>query len=420
MDPGSLSRGRPRGLGAVRLGPVTDVRALAGRLRRALERRAIAVDAAFAVILLVLTLMPTSQHLRMCDCGTLPTWAYLLVLAQTLPLMWRRRAPFTVALIVGAATTAHGMVEIPDPPLPYGALLAIYTVAAYGSRRLALAAAGITAAALLFALLFAAGDTNAQDYLVNYLVFAIAWLLGDSVRSRRGRLAEAEARVANLERTREAEAARAVVEERNRIAREMHDVVAHHVSMMVVQAEAGPVGIERDPALAARAFDAISATGKQALIEMRGLLGVLRTGETAGDTPPLAPQPTIDRLADLFAQVREAGLPVEFTVAGDPIPLPSAVDLSVYRIVQESLTNALKHAGPATAIVRLTYGPDHLRIQVSDDGIGGPHPASGGHGLIGMRERIVLLGGDLSAGGRPGGGYLVDARIPTHLSVPAR
>lgn len=324
---------------------MTDVRALAGQLRRALERRATVVDAAFAVLLLVLTLMPTSAHLKMCNCGTLPTWGYLLIVGETLPLVWRRRAPFTVALIVGIATTMHGMAEIPDPPLPYGALLGVYTVAAYASRRLALAAAGITAAALLFTLLFAAGDTNAQDYLVNYLVFAIAWLLGDSVRSRRERLAEAEARVADLERTREAEAARAVVEERNRIAREMHDVVAHHVSMMVVQAEAGPVVIERDPALAARTFDAISATGKQALSEMRELLGVLRTGEDTGDTPLLAPQPTIDRLADLFAQVREAGLPVEFAVEGEPVPLPSAVDLSVYRIVQESLTNTLKHAG---------------------------------------------------------------------------
>nr|WP_269205427.1 histidine kinase [Motilibacter aurantiacus] len=216
-----------------------------------------------------------------------------------------------------------------------------------------------------------------------------------------------------MERARAAEAAAAVTAERNRIARELHDVVAHHVSLMVVQAEAGPVVVDRDPARAAAAFDSISATGKAALTEMRRLLGVLRSDD--GPAAPLAPQPGLDRVGELLERARGAGLDVRLEVVGDVRPLPPAVELSAYRLVQEALTNAVRHAGPTRAVVRVAYAPAALGLEVTDAGPGREVPAprgGAGLGLVAMRERVAVVGGTLVAGPRDGGGWAVRAELP--------
>ncbi len=191
----------------------------------------------------------------------------------------------------------------------------------------------------------------------------------------------------------------------------MHDVVAHNVSVVVVQAAAAERMVETDPERARQAMRDVAATGRQALTEMRRLLGVLRDGDASDD---LGPQPGVAELRALAGTVEDAGMQVELSVQGEERPLPASAALSVYRIVQEALTNSLRHAGPARARVILRYLPDALEVQVSDNGVGGVPPAEhGGHGLIGMRERVALFGGELTAGPRPEGGYAVVARIPT-------
>jgi signal transduction histidine kinase len=244
------------------------------------------------------------------------------------------------------------------------------------------------------------------------------WLIGDNLRTRRAYLAQLNERAMLLEREREEQAARAVTEERSRIARELHDVVAHHVSVMVVQAAGARSVIDRDPGEAAAALSAVESTGRQALVEMRRMVGVLRTGRWEDSRSPL---PSLDRLDELLAQVREAGLPVELSVEGERRSLPAGVDLSAYRIVQEALTNSLRHAGKATSRVRLRYGRRDLAITIADDGLGARAAAreadghgrdDGGHGLLGMRKRVALFGGRLEAGPGPSGGYVVAAWLP--------
>ncbi|HEX4526294.1 MAG TPA: sensor histidine kinase [Gaiellaceae bacterium] len=223
-------------------------------------------------------------------------------------------------------------------------------------------------------------------------------VVGD--RERRAQLAERERDVAARE---------AVVEERARIARELHDAIAHNVSMMVVQAGAERRTLEPDRGTTRDVLATIEQIGRGALTEMRRLVGMLRS--EAGD--PLAPQPGLDDLELLVAQVREAGLPVELQVKGEHRELPVGLELSAYRIVQEALTNALKHAGDARATVRVSYSPDTLELEIVDDGAGGPTSASnGGHGLVGMRERVALYGGRLDAGGVPSGGFAIRVLLP--------
>jgi signal transduction histidine kinase len=250
--------------------------------------------------------------------------------------------------------------------------------------------------------------------------FALAWVLGDSLRTRRAYYAELEERAARLEREREAQAKVAVAAERARIARELHDVVAHNVSVMVVQADGAAYVLDTAPEQSREALATISDTGRQALAEMRRLLGVLRTGEPARAGDAYVPQPGVDQLADLVDQVRGTGLTVDFKVEGTPRPLPSSVELTAYRIVQEALTNTRKHGGPSVeANVRLTYGDGELALLAEDDGRGAQRElyedggADGlGQGLIGMRERVGMVGGRLRAGPRPGGGFRIDAVLP--------
>jgi signal transduction histidine kinase len=283
-------------------------------------------------------------------------------------------------------------------------LLAVYSAAAHTSGRRTLVAGGMVVG--LYVMAFASDGTGiTTDTVIFYtLLLSTPWAAGRAVRQRRLRDRELE-----LEKGR---AAAAIVEERARIARELHDVVAHSISVMVIQARGGRRVLESEPADARDAFAVIEWTGRQALDEMRRLVGMLRSGD---ESLPLAPQPSLKELGTLVEQVRAAGLPVQVAIEGERRDLPPGVDLSAFRIVQEALTNALRHAGPAHARVVLRYRTDDLEIEISDDGPGsGDGSGSGsGYGLVGMRERIEVYGGELQAGRQAGGGYALRVRLPS-------
>jgi signal transduction histidine kinase len=399
---GAPAEGAPAG---ARRGPLEALAA------RAWGVHPLAFDVALAALLCATSLVILWYQRNECDCGnTLGGFAISLVLVQTVPLVWRRRHPLAASAVVGAACIVYGIAPLPDliTSVPPGGLVGVYSMAAYCSRRTAVIVGAVSGIVVLGALVPSQSNSDALDFLLVYLLLGSAWILGDLARTRRAYTAELEDRAVRLERERQLEASRAVADERARIARELHDVIAHNVSMMVVQAEAGPVVVEHDPARATAAFDSIAATGRQALAEMRRLLGVLREGDQA---PSRTPQPGIEELPALVARVRRAGVPVELVVEGEPVPLPPGVDLSAFRIVQEALTNTVKHAGPSQARVRVHYGEGDLELEVTDDGRGGDG-RPGGQGLVGMRERVGLFGGRLEAGPRPGGGYAVVAHLP--------
>jgi signal transduction histidine kinase len=248
---------------------------------------------------------------------------------------------------------------------------------------------------------FAANPKGAGSFVwISTLVIALVRLVLVRDRERRARL---------VERERELAAREAIVEERGRIARELHDAIAHNVSMIVVQAGAERRILNTEQETTREVLETIERIGRGALTEMRRLVGMLRS-DTADE---LTPQPGLDDLPRLAAQVREAGLPVELHVEGERRELPVGIELSAYRIVQEALTNALKHAGDARASVHVRYSPDSLQLEITDDGAGGPERApSGGHGLLGMRERVGLYGGRFSAGRQPSGGFAVRVLLP--------
>jgi signal transduction histidine kinase len=376
----------------------------------------VAADALLAGLLAVVSLIALVFQARNQHLSRPGPLAVAMVLLGTLPLAWRRRHPLGINLAVGAVAVAYGIAPLPDlvTPVPLGGVVALYSAVAWCDRRVSVIVGVASGASLAVVALWPGTGTDLLDLSFGALLLAGAWVLGDSARVRRAYTTELEARAAWLARERDFEAQRAVTAERARIARELHDVIAHHVSMMVVQAEAGPVVAERDPPGAARAFDGIAAIGRQALVEMRRLLGVLRS-ESDEPPPSLAPQPGVAQLPGLVDQTRQTGLQIELVVEGEPVPLPAGMDLSAYRIVQEALTNAVKHAGPSRVRVLVRYGDRDLRIEVRDDGRGlAPAAANGGpgHGLIGMRERVHLFGGELTAGPAPDGGFTVAARLP--------
>ena len=368
-------------------------------------RRTLLVDSALALVLAGLT-WGTMELDEDCECR-MGAWAVALVLGQTLPLAFRRLAPVPVWLWVGVVTAVHGASTVNDPPIFFGALVGVYTVVTLSDRRTSLVVAVVTALSIGASVLLS-DDTPFVTVAFEYVVFATAWILGDSVRTHRAYAAELEDRAASAERRRQEDASRAAADERVRMARELHDVVAHHMSLIAVQSEAAQVLLPDDPVRAAGAVDAIGSTAREALTELRRLLGALRED---GDAPSRAPQPGDLAIASLVDSVREAGVPVSLTVRGHPRPLPDAVALSAYRIVQESLTNVVKHAGPASATVIVDYDGDELLLEVTDDGRGDGVPGDG-QGLVGMRERVSLLGGHLRAGPRPDGGFGVEARLP--------
>ena len=324
-----------------------------------------------------------------------PWTAVALLTLEAVVLVPRRRHPVAVWLAEGIIVSTYGLGPWPDPHLHYGVLVAMYTVAAYTSAPTSRRAVLVTAVIMGFVLLVDPEDTDVLDWAFNFLSTGTAWLVGENLRTNRAALT--------------GQAQRAVAEERVRLAREIHDVTAHHVSVIAIQAEAGQALLPDDPRRAAEALERIADSSREALSDLRRLLGVLRSDDETGER---APQPGLAALPQLVAHIEQAGVPVSLHVEGDPPPLDVAVDLSAYRIVQEALTNVVRHAGPAHATVTVRYGPDGVGLEVTDDGVGPYGNGDGGLGLRGMRERAVLLGGDFAAGPRPGGGFAVRARLP--------
>jgi signal transduction histidine kinase len=321
----------------------------------------------------------------------IPFWFVILTLLATLPVALRRRLPLAVLAVTLAA--ALGATYVHDAFVFPGALVALYTVAAYVGRPRSLYAAGATAAVLVLHVL-AIDSLGFWELLGIYALFGAAWLLGDNVRTRRER-------ARRLEAEHESNVRRAAAEEQARIARELHDVIGHSVSVMTIQAAAAGDAFDSRPAEVREALRAIESTGREALTELRRLL--------AGENGSFAPAPGLESLGALAERVRSAGLAVE--LSAEPASLPPSLDLTAYRIVQEALTNTLKHARATTARVDVSRRNGVLEIEVVDDGQGAA-TVTPGHGIIGMRERAALFGGELTAGPAPGGGFAVRARIP--------
>ena len=376
----------------------------------------VAVDGLLAVALLAIDLTAFLTVPRP-ECGCVKDSDALGVAILALgnvPIAWRRRFPIAVLFLTFAALTSHEAIDFPEAPIlsPY---FAIYTVGASRERRPSAIAAGTAVSVYLAA--YVSGvlrhETPPISLASNFLFVTAFWVLGISVRTVRAYATELEDRAGRLEREQEERARRAAVDERGRIARELHDVVAHNVSVMVLQAGGARRVLDSRPERTREALNSIERTGRQALTEMRRLLGVLRQEDEGNG--PLEPPPGIDRLDNLVSQIGEAGLPVDVLLEGHPRPLPVGLDVSVYRIIQEALTNALRHAGPARAKVLVRYGDHDLQVRVTDDGRGIPGSGgdgSSGQGLIGMRERVALFGGEFEAGPTPGGGYAVSVRLP--------
>jgi signal transduction histidine kinase len=348
-----------------------------------------------------------------------------LVIALAVPVVFRRAYPvaaFAAAIAVGAVQV---LINSKPNPTDLAIVILLYTLAAYTPRRISITGLAICLAGSAAAVLrWMPGRLSMWDsLLVGSIMFAgpslIAWVFGDSMRYRRAYYTNLEDRAARLEAERDAQAQIAAAAERARIARELHDVVAHNVSVMVVQADGASYALGSDPDRARQALAAISATGRQALAEMRRMLGVLRRDED-GTEPGRAPLPGIGQLGELLEQTRATGLAVSFTVEGVPQPLPDGAALAAYRIVQESLTNTCKHGGPrATAEVTLRYLEDALLLRITDDGRGAAAVSDGaGHGLTGMRERVAVYGGWVQAGPCPSGGYHVAALLPLVAPAP--
>jgi signal transduction histidine kinase len=326
-----------------------------------------------------------------------------LGIAETLPLLWRRQRP--VEVVVAVTAVAVTTAALGPWPLPFPLGVALYTLAARPGGRGA-RSVGVASIAAMTTALAVTGYSQFGDLASRVVFLAAGWLLGDSIRSRRAYILEIEEKAERLERERELQGRRAAAEEQARIARELHDVVAHALSVIVVQAAAADDVFEVEPHRVREPIRAIEHAARSALGDLRRVLGILHGGAE------YEPQPGLARLDALVEQVRATGLEIALEVEGAPRPLPAAVDLSAYRIVQEALTNTLKHAGAAHATVRVRYG-SQLDLEIRDDGSGAANGnGNGGSGLIGMRERVTVLGGSVDTGPRPGGGYRVSARIP--------
>ncbi len=355
-----------------------------------------------------------------------PLWlALTLVVAQALPLAWRRSWPVAVSFVTGATRVAYDQIGFGFAPFPLATAIAFYTVIDR-SRPVwrwivtALVAVGISIS------LAAPGHNEPYDGIFQALIFLAAWAAGVLSRTKRASLQAARGRADRAEAELDRQASRAAGQERTRIARELHDVVAHHVSLMAVQAEAATSLLPDRPAEARRSVEIIGDTARLALTELRRLLGVLRGPSERLET---APSVSLGELGEVLDQVRGAGLPVDFEVVGTPSPLAPGVDLTAYRIVQEALTNTIRHAQAARAAVTLSYEPGYITVCVTDSGKrrGGPQPgangstavkpgsllAGSGLGLAGIAERVASCGGNLTVGPTPAGGFSVTARLPS-------
>ena len=379
----------------------------------------VVVDVVVAVVVAVLSVVDVAAA-NDASRGQRPAdaLAYALVITASLNLFWRRRAPIAVLAYVTAAVAAMYLRD-------YGAFLsvlglpALYAVAAHEDHR---RRAWLAMVASCFVLLAAASvsllDTDdGFDFLtaLSMITFlAAAIVAGVIIRNRERIFVDTERRAAAAEADRLAAAERAVASERSRIAREMHDVVAHSMSVISVQAAAGREIVHADPDKAANVFATIEAVGRESLAELRRMLGVLR--DTGNHGAALSPQPGIADITAVVAQSSASGVPTELVTEGDQRALAPGIELAVYRVVQEALTNVLKHAGPSTsAAVHIAYATNELTVEVTDDGRGAATELSGrgaGHGLIGMRERVEIYGGTFSAGPRANGGFGVSAVLP--------
>ncbi len=379
--------------------------------------------------------------------GGLPGVAYALVVLQALPLIWRRRWPVAVLFAVGIPSQLSNVLGIPYKPLPLGPMIAYYTVMDRSSNRVRWAISAL----VLFGAIQAQttpGHIEPSDFFVTALEFAAAGIAGMASRTRRAYLREVEARAEQAEADRDRQVALAAAQERTRIARELHDVVAHHVSLMAVQSEAAASLLPGRPAEASKSVQIIGDTAREALTELRRLLGVLRGPPGPdGRQPVTAPSPSIGELDEVLVQVRQAGIAVDLRVEGNPSKLAPGVDLTAYRIVQEALTNTVRHSGASTAAVTVSYEPGYVTVSVTDTGHGpiavtvgqraepaAPAAAAarnrpngsngsrlrpagpggfGGFGLAGIAERVASCGGSLTVGPGQSGGFAVTARLPT-------
>jgi signal transduction histidine kinase len=397
------------------------------RLYDFLRRHPTLVDGFGALVLLVFSLAFMNVPMEDGWEGNEPA-GVICALALSTVVLLRRRWPERMLLLAFLTGLAQVITDVRPIPGDYALLVIVFTIASRPARLPArLALAGCLATPVVGTVRWPDNPDTPRDTseavvsaIFLTIAFCLAWALGDGLRARRAYYAELEERASRLEREREREARMAVVAERARIARELHDVVAHNVSAMVVQADGAAYVLDSSPEQTRSALQTISGTGRQALTEMRRLLGVLRGEEGEATAQDYVPQPGVEQLADLVDQVRETGVPVDFSIEGTPGPLPRGVELTAYRIVQEALTNTRKHGGEGVgATVRLTYGDQSLTVLAEDDGRGAQRElyeergADGlGQGLIGMRERAGMVGGVLVAGPRPGGGFRIAATLP--------
>ena len=425
--------GLPQGLAA-------RVAALAPRRQELVQDLVLAIGLAAVN---VLTVLPYQAQLH-------PLWLALsLVVAQALPLIWRRSRPVGIGLLIGAARISYDKIGFGFAPLPLGPAIALYTIidrrsAPWRWIACALVVAGVTIS------LDGPGHSEPYDSIFQALIFLTAWAAGVLSRTKRASLQAAESRADRAEAELDRQTSRAAAQERARIARELHDVVAHHVSLMAVQAEAATSLLPDRPAEARRSVEVIGDTARLALTELRRLLGVLRG---PSERPETVPSVSLGEVGDVLEQVRDAGLPVDFEVVGTPCPLAPGVDLTAYRIVQEALTNTIRHAQATRATVTLSYEPGYITVCVADsgprrdgldpngngdgdgngdgngdgdgdgsgngsgsgsaDGTPGPALAGSGLGLAGIAERVASCGGNLTVGPTPAGGFAVTARLPS-------
>jgi len=399
----------------------------AGRSRLSIEQvklfekiqpRQLGLDALIAAGILTLALVSRSQI----DADVAAAFSrefdglhLFLIILMTVPLVLRRVYPAPVFFVILAAWVVERTLDYPETPAGIGVAIAFYTIGAELSRRSSLRIGGITA---LFIVgwtgvgVLALESVTGVSLITTTISTVTPLLLGREVHERRRHVEELRERAERAEHDREEKAHRAVADERTRIARELHDVVAHQMTVMTLQADgARRIADGSDPRVV-KALETISDAGHSALTEMRRMVGLLRTPEEASETKPL---PRLAEVEQLVEKVRAAGVPVDLEVEGDVRRLTDGTELSAYRIVQESLTNSVRHGGPdVTATVAIEYKKDHLDLLILDDGRGASVESGDevGHGIVGMRERITVLGGEFSAGPRTGGGYQVHAIIP--------
>ncbi|QXC59936.1 sensor histidine kinase [Aquihabitans sp. G128] len=384
-----------------------------GPVRAWLQADPFRADAIFGAAFAVLSVLTSLSVEVPPDMRGPSGWSHALGVASGLGIALRRRHPSAAMTIAGVAAAIAGIGHFTAPLPPFAVLVTLYSEAAYGSRRQSILSLAGTMVVVACVLSSYWPEVTWVDVVSNYSLFTIPWFLGDNLRTRRALEVELEARARRAEEDRAGAAGRAVAAERTRIARELHDVVAHAMGVMVIQAGAARRVLRRQPDDAEAAVATIESTGREALSEMRRLVGVLRENAGLADR---APQPSLERITDLVATSSVPDLPITLEIVGDPRPLPAGVDLAAYRIVQEALTNARRYAGPARVHVTLGYGPDYLTASVVDDGRGAAANAPLGdgprHGLVGMQERVSLYGGTLRVGPRAGGGFEVRASLP--------